>query len=368
MSFPMPESDSAFSLEKTNRLRGMLIVGIFIFHFCGMFPYEIVPGVGHLLVGAFFMLSGFGLMESFKNKKNYLDDFIGKKTARLLVPVWIAGLLVLVFQWFVFDNHSILNDQRYLFDIISGGPASTTTWFVVELIFFYMIFYVSFKYLKPKPAIVAVTAMSLLLMALLSQQQPMWYGSGMMFPVGIIWSYYRDKIESVKPHGLLIVSICATLILTYAVSKYLEPAINNLIYGNLQCLLVGTILLASLVMRKNNIAQWLAALLLCNIVYYASGVQLGHLDNLATILPLITILSIVAGLDILSPMTDFMGEISYEFYIIHGMMILVSKAWFPDLMTCLISSFVLSLVFAFVIKRVSNVFFDSKKRKSVTSG
>jgi hypothetical protein len=63
MSFPMPESDSAFSLEKTNRLRGMLMVGIFIFHFCGMFPYDIVPGVGHLLVGAFFMLSGFGLME-----------------------------------------------------------------------------------------------------------------------------------------------------------------------------------------------------------------------------------------------------------------------------------------------------------------
>ena len=49
-------------------------------------------------------------------------------------------------------------------------------------------------------------------------------------------------------------------------------------------------------------------------------------------------------------------------------MILVSKEWFPDLMTCLISSFILSLVFAFVIKRVSNVFFDSKKRKSVTSG
>ncbi|MGD9707721.1 MAG: hypothetical protein AB7V07_08690 [Candidatus Delongbacteria bacterium] len=61
---------------------GMLIAGIFIFHFCGMFPYETVPGVGHLLVGAFFMLSGLGLMESFKNKKNYLDDFIGKKTAR----------------------------------------------------------------------------------------------------------------------------------------------------------------------------------------------------------------------------------------------------------------------------------------------
>jgi hypothetical protein len=40
VSVPVPESDSAFSLEKTNRLRGMLIVGIFIFHFCGMFPHD----------------------------------------------------------------------------------------------------------------------------------------------------------------------------------------------------------------------------------------------------------------------------------------------------------------------------------------
>ncbi len=360
----MSKPDSAFSIERTNRLRGMLIVGIFIFHFAGMFPYETVPGVGHLLVGAFFMLSGFGLMESFKSKKNYLDDFIGKKTARLLVPVWIAGLFVLVFQLFVFDNHSILSDQRYLFDIISGGPASTVTWFVVELIFFYMFFYVSFKYLKPKLAIAAVTAMVFVMMVLLSQQLPMWYGSGMMFPVGLIWSYYRDRIESVRPHNILIVSICATAILAYAVSKYLEPAINNLVYGNLQCLLVGTILLASLVMRKNNTIWWLTTLLLCNIVYYVSGIQLGHLDNLAVILPLITILLIIAGLDALSPLTDFMGEISYEFYIIHGVMILVSKEWFPDMMTCFIFSFILSIVFAFATKHISNIFFNGKKRKS----
>lgn len=137
----MPESDSAFSFEITNRLRGMLILGVFLFHFCNFFPTEVRPDIGHTLVGAFFMLSGFGLLESLKRKENYLDDFIGKKIARLLVPVWIASIIVLIINGFVYNNHSILNEQVYLFDIISGGLTTTGSWFVVELIFFYVLFW-----------------------------------------------------------------------------------------------------------------------------------------------------------------------------------------------------------------------------------
>lgn len=365
----MPEADSVFSFEKTKRLRGMLILGIFVFHFCSFYPTQIRPDIGHVLVGAFFMLSGFGLMESLKNKNNYLDDFIGNKTARLLVPVWIAGLFVLVVNWTIYNNNLILNEQVYLFDLISGGLTTTVTWFVIELIFFYIIFYLSFKYLSKKLAIIAVTISVLLLMILFSnQQQGMWCASGMMFPLGIILSHYKDNIESLKPHIVLMVSIIISLIFAYVMKLPRITPISSLLYGNIQCLFVAFFIIISLLMRRTGINKWLVTLLLCNIVYYTfeASLQLG--PNIVTVLPVISILLVLTGLNVLSTFTNFIGNISYEFYIIHAIMIQVSKIWFTDMLLCFISSLILSLIMAIVIKKASGALLNNRKRETYSTG
>ncbi len=340
----------------------MLILGIFIFHFCGMFPYKIVPGVGHLFVGVFFMLSGFGLMESYKNKEGYLDNFIGNKTARLLVPVWIAGIIVLVIQWFVFDNYSVISNHNYLFDLISGGPGTTSTWFVVELIFFYIIFYFSFKYLKFKKAFLSVIIMVIILMAVLSyQQQAMWYGSGLMFPVGLLLSHYKNKIENARLCTTVFVSSIAAILLSCIVSIPLEPAINNLIFANLQCFLTALMIICVLILRQNNVYLWLIVLIVLNTLYYLTGIVSGHNGNLIAIMPLLSVILLLSGLNSLSWVTDFIGSISYEIYIIHGMMILVSKEFFSDIWVCLFLSLILSIFLAYIIKQISGTFFDKKK-------
>lgn len=365
----MPETESAFSFEKTKKLRGMLIVGIFIFHFCHFYPTQIRPDIGHVLVGAFFMLSGFGLMESLNNKKNYLDNFIGNKIARLLVPVWIAGLFVLVVYWTVYNNHSILNEQVYLFDLISGGLTITGTWFVIELIFFYIIFYIAFKYLNKKLAIVAVTVSILFLMILFSyQQQGMWAASGMMFPVGLMLSHYKNRIESLKPHSILLFSIVISLIFAYVMKLPRITPMSSLVYGNLQCLFITLFVIISLLVRKFGVDKWVLTLLLCNIVYYTfqTSLQLG--PNIVTVLPVISVFLILAGLNVISPITNFVGNISYEFYIIHAIIIQVSKIWFADMLLCFISSFILSLVIAIVIKKASRILLSNKKCETNTTG
>ena len=365
----VPESDSAFSFERTKRLKGMLLLGVFLFHFCNFFPTEVRPDIGHTMVGAFFMLSGFGLLESFKRKKNYLDEFVGKKTARLLVPVWIAGVIVLIFKWIVFANHSILNEHIYLFDIISGGTTTTATWFVVELIFFYLFFYLAFKHLSVRWGIVAVSSAVVLLMILLSQQQGMWYGSGMMFPIGLMISYYRDRIESIKPHTILIVSIIISLIFAYYMKMVRLPWDSTLIYGNLQCLFVSLLAIMSLLSRKTGAGKWLISLLLCNVVYYGleASLQLG--PNIITVMPVITVLLILAGIDTFAPLTKMFGNISYEFYLIHATMIFVSMAWFSDMVLCFVSSLVLAIIMAIIINKVTKVFIDDKKKDaSLKSG
>jgi len=335
-------SDSAFSSDRTNRLRGMLILGVFLFHFCNFFPTQMRPDIGHTMVGAFFMLSGFGLLESFKRKENYLDEFVSKKTARLLIPVWITGVVVLIFKWIVFDNHSILNEHIYLFDIISGGTTTIAAWFVVELIFFYLFFYLAFKHLSIKWSIIAVSLAVALLMILLSQQEGMWYGSGMMFPLGLIISYYKDKIESIKPHTILIISIFISLIFAYYMKMVRLPWDSALIYGNLQCLFVSLLVIMSLLSRRTGAGKWLICLLLCNLIYYSlqASLQLG--PNIITVMPVISALLILAGIDTFAPLTKFFGNISYEFYLIHVTMIFNSMVWFSDMILCFVSSLFLS--------------------------
>ncbi len=366
----LPESGDAFSFRITNSLRGLLCLGIFVFHFCYFFPTQVKPDIGYTLVGAFFMLSGFGLLESFKRKENYLDEFVGKKTARLLVPVWIAGIIVLTINFLLFNNASILNEQAYLFDIISGGVMTTRTWFVIELIIFYLFFYLAFKHLSIRLGIVAVSLAVTLMMILLSQQEHnMWYSSGMMFPVGLILSYYRDRIESIKPYTILMIAVIVSLILAHNMIIFKSHWYSGLLLGNVQCLLVSMMIVMFLLARKNGVGVWLAALLLCNFSYCVIGLVLGLGLDQITAVPVITALVIPASIDIVSPLTNLLGNISYEFYIIHVTMLHVSRIWFAEMLSCFISSLILTLVMAIVINRVSKIFFDDKKKDaSLKSG
>ncbi len=358
----MPNPEGALGYNRTNRLRGMLIMGVFLYHFCVIFSCRIFPNVGYLLVGAFFMLSGFGLMESYKKKINYLDDFIGNKTARLLVPVWIAGIIIFAIRLIVFGNYSFISNQAYLFDLISGGPGTTVTWFVIELIFFYVVFYLSFKYLKSDRAILSVMMAVALIMVLLSyQQQANWYASGMMFPVGLLLSRYRDKIESVKPYGLLIISAITVTVFSYTVTINSGTQIGILIFANLRCFLVGILMVSVLLMRENSTSSWLVTLLILNVVYFIMGVFLGYGESPLAIIPLLSGTLLLSGLNRLSIVTDFIGNISYEIYLIHWALIILSRKWFSDIWLCLIISLLLSVFFAYVIKYVSGAFFSKKK-------
>lgn len=201
-------------------------------------------------------------------------------------------------------------------------------------------------------------------MILLSGQiQGMWYASGMMFPLGLVISYLKNRIESIKPHTILIAMVVISLVFAYCAKMVKYPGLQCLIYGNLQCLFVSFLVILSLIGRKTGVSKWLISLLLCNIVYYAleSTLQLG--PSIISIMPVITILLILAGINTIAPLTNMFGNISYEFYLIHAPIIFVSMLWFSDIIQCLLSSLILALALAFLINRASRLFFDDKKKK-----
>jgi hypothetical protein len=78
--------------------------------------------------------------------------------------------------------------------------------------------------------------------------------------------------------------------------------------------------------QKNGIQNLDLTLLLCNVAYFVLGIILQLGPNLITAMPVITTFLIPAGTDIISPLTNFFGNISYEFYIINFTMLMFPES------------------------------------------
>ncbi|MDN5357992.1 MAG: acyltransferase family protein [Candidatus Methanomethylophilaceae archaeon] len=362
-------SSDPLSSDNTRKLRGMLALGIFVFHFCITNEATIVNatglniqlGIGSIFVGMFFMLSGFGLMESFKNKKDYLKGFLGKKIERLFVPLWMCGVIALVVYWVTNIGVGMSTNEEYLYDFISGGHRVLAVWFVTELIFFYLIFFLAFKYLRTKWAIVAVTAASSLLMALLSEMPDTWSISGMMFPLGLFISQYRKEIESTKPYVFLILAVISSICLAIVMKENATTTGGHTILGNLIGLFAVLFMISILLIRKSGPSYCMPMLILSNIVFYCLAVELSFSLNGKITLLLITAYSAPVGISILSPVTDFIGNISYEFYLIHQVLINCVSHYYSGVGTLFIITIAVAVTSAYIANRASRLFVYENK-------
>jgi peptidoglycan/LPS O-acetylase OafA/YrhL len=357
------------SSDNTKKLRGMLAIGIFVFHFCitNRVAVEeatglgIELGIGSMFVGMFFMLSGFGLMESYKNKKDYLKGFVGKKIERLFVPLWICGIIALIVYWATEIGIGISIDEQYLYDFISGGPRLLAVWFVTELAFFYLIFFLAFKYLRGRWAIVSVTIACSLLMALLSDMPDKWSISGMMFPLGLFVSQYKKNIESAKPYVVLIVAIISSICLAIVLKENSTTPGGHTILGNLMSLFAVIFMTSILFIRRSGLVNYMSMLVLCNIVFFCLAIELDLSLNGKIALLLITLYSIPAGIGFLSPITEFIGNISYEFYLIHQVIIIAVAHFYSDVTSLFLVAITATVISAYFANRASRLFTYDKK-------
>lgn len=94
----------AFSRDSTGVLRGLMAVAIYLSHVlptCELqylkLSTKILSSNAYLFVGTFFMLSGYGLFSSYRNKPQYLENFIGKR----FIPLYIKNV-ILIFAYSIF--------------------------------------------------------------------------------------------------------------------------------------------------------------------------------------------------------------------------------------------------------------------------
>lgn len=224
-------NDSALSLSQTKAIQGFTAILIIFHHIAqktcaywleskyihhGLEPF--VP-IGYLFVAIFFFYSGYGLLKSYKTKDNYLQRFLPRRLSPLFVASVLIGFLYLCGRVWLKANPSF-------FILTLGDPAliNPNGWFPYTIAVFYIGFYLAYRFCKNKKTALIVTCAIVLAYIFYCDIMiygTWWYNSVPAFMTGLIVAENEEKIiAKIKKHylsHLIILTVLTGIFLYFSV-------------------------------------------------------------------------------------------------------------------------------------------------------
>lgn len=140
--------DAQISIEDSLCLRGMA-ASLIIFHHIQQKGYApsccvLMGYIGFIMVAIFFFLSGYGLVFGFLHKNDYFKGFLLKHLLSIYLPYWIIITLNNIYIIY------IKNKEMDFYKLAIEYLGISDIWFVTAIIIFYIVFYISFKIIRPR--------------------------------------------------------------------------------------------------------------------------------------------------------------------------------------------------------------------------
>jgi len=202
----------------------------FIVHGLDLF----VP-IGYFFVGVFLFCSGFGLYTSFHNKPNYLKGFFRKRILPIIAAFYLS-------EWIWLAVRAIMGEQmdtKQLIWYITGLQlANSNAWYVIALPFFYLFFWLAFRFCKSDGWAILITSLCVFVYIMLGlginhnnwwMRGEWWYNTAHFFPLGLVFARYRKQLTHIMKRGWLVWLILAAFG-TYFFYWMSEAAQNTLSY------------------------------------------------------------------------------------------------------------------------------------------
>ncbi|MBQ6570141.1 MAG: acyltransferase [Clostridia bacterium] len=316
-----------FLIDHMVPVRGFCALVIFLLHLC--YPWAephteyYVRQYAYMAVGMFFLLSGYGLFLGMQKvgKKHYFKEYFKKRIPRLMLPYLIMLVVILFLRCVLWGRGFNL----LFFVSIFTGDYVPNSWFVYALLLFYIFFYFCFRFFDNKKAILLLFGLIAICCGLVIgfRLNSFWISTCFMFPFGTVLGYFKKYI--------------------------LKLLKNNYLY----CFLIsgGAVVLVEIMLRLFKLGDWTytvcynirAAVFLsfCAVVLYKI-----RLNN---------------------PALKFLGNISYEFYLVHGFIMSVveyqfAHAWpvFSNSYVFAFSSLILSAAAAYALRLLDNRILNKK--------
>lgn len=319
------KKDINLDIKTTSCLKGILACMVLICHLhakVALFSANVFGTVfsafGYLSVSVFFFLSGYGLREVTSKKAHYIQNFPKKK----LLPFFYICCFT-IFVYFIRDicvgnNISILTLLQSFF---FGKTIVDNGWYLQTQLLFYIIFFLIYKFVKKKKllTLIFITALYCVFCAA-SQLSTTWYEASFGFPLGVLYSEYKNKINTIlfKNKSIHLISI-------FCISIFF---IITLFLGN-----------------KSLLNEWFRI----------------PIKFISSILFALLSLSIVLLINIKNVITEFLGKISLEIYILQGIFLnifkkqLIIKNDWLYILCVVVCTLLLAFLFQPIYKRIGNI-------------
>ena len=216
----------AFSKEKMAPLKAALALLIVADHmalFYGVSALRPCIALGAPIVSIFFFISGFGLQSSYRQKgEAYLKGFFSRRIWKVLLP-WLLATLLYGLLLRLSPQQWIAGAQQ---TITQGHPILPFSWYVLEILFFYLAFYCAYRFFPGiwKGIVLLVLVLLFMLLTLRLHYGQGWWVSSLAFPAGIAFACFEKKLIALferKPiaYWLTLAGLAGLFCLSFLIGK-----------------------------------------------------------------------------------------------------------------------------------------------------
>lgn len=340
-------NEQPFSILQTDQMKGLAIIIIIVHHlfFFNIKQYPQVAfwqGLGSIGVSVFLILSGFGLSVSVQKKG--IENFFSKRLVRIYIPLVFAMILEVVLNHFLLQsNKNILIDFVYIF--VSPDSIDRNMWFVIFILFWYCLTYLAFRLkLSNKEKIILLCSASLLFLSM-PQIYTRWKVNAFSFPLGFLLGlnskFVIGKSQLLLKQNIFILS--GVMLINFLFSQLLSKFVGKF-YGYHHslvgiALIFGFIATTYLIYVSNKkikvdkpieTISLLLTIIILSLNYLgwdksiaaSGGMSWLIFTNLAGIFfatAIILLISLMVKFKVYSIFLSFIGKISFELYLLHGM-------------------------------------------------
>lgn len=209
--------DHPFSLQNTKGIAGYFAFCVLLHHIVIIlrnYPdyyeeFAILEHVGVLLVGFFFLFSGYGLIVSYEEKENYLKTFLFRRICTVLLPYFLCNYAYMTTTLLLGNRFTMKELLLAFFGLIL---LNSHMWFAVEIMLLYLAFYAIFRYIqreKIKYLFMTLIVLGIITVSFLLGHDftetgeqiswfhgEWWYNTTFLFFLGMLFAKFRKKIFS----------------------------------------------------------------------------------------------------------------------------------------------------------------------------
>lgn len=180
---------------------------------------------GPVVMNFFFAMSGFGLVISYKKREKYIDDFLQKSLSKLFIPYLLTLLLFVIYRSVKGIDQIDLFMQKGVWSFVP------TSWYIWVLSYFYVFFYIVFKYTKyniqTKVILVCALVLGYIIVASHIGMAEYRYKRCPSFCVGMIFALFDEVIRKRFVRWQILLALLLLIIMINFSHLPLNPLFNS---------------------------------------------------------------------------------------------------------------------------------------------